>query len=80
MSGERTRLACWRLRLAIANFACVYFFRSFAISANWASAASRSSVISKARTRVGEVQVVFDAWKARPLLHPRYGIFEPEDV
>ncbi len=23
---------------------------------------------------------VFEGWKARPLLHPRYGVFEPEDV
>ena len=28
----------------------------------------------------GEVGAVFEAWKARPLLHPRYGVFEPEDV
>jgi hypothetical protein len=29
---------------------------------------------------IGEVSTVFEAWKARPLLHPRYGVFEPEDV
>ena len=26
----------------------------------------------------GQVGAVFEAWKARPLLHPRYGDFEPE--
>ena len=25
-----------------------------------------------------KVGAVFEAWKARPLLHPRYGVFEPE--
>src|SRR5438477_10879704 len=25
-----------------------------------------------------KISAVFKAWKARPLLHPRYGIFEPE--
>jgi hypothetical protein len=29
------------------------------------------------RRKVGAVS---EAWKARPLLHPRYGVFEPEDV
>ena len=27
---------------------------------------------------IGEVGAVFEAWKARPLLHPGYGVFEPE--
>src|SRR5438270_2738039 len=27
---------------------------------------------------IGKVGAVFEAWKARPLLHPRYGVFEPE--
>ena len=27
---------------------------------------------------IGEVGAVFEAWKARPLLHPRYGVFELE--
>ncbi len=26
------------------------------------------------------VAAVFEAWKARPLLHPRYGVFELENV
>jgi hypothetical protein len=26
------------------------------------------------------IGAVFKAWTARPLLHPRYGVFEPEDV
>jgi hypothetical protein len=28
--------------------------------------------------RIWKVGAVFEAWKARPLLHPRYGVFEPE--
>ncbi len=28
----------------------------------------------------GRLALSSRAWKARPLLHPRYGVFEPEDV
>jgi hypothetical protein len=27
---------------------------------------------------IGEVGAVFETWKARPLLHPCYGVFEPD--
>ena len=27
-----------------------------------------------------KVGAVFEAWKARPLLHPRYGVFQPESI
>jgi hypothetical protein len=29
---------------------------------------------------IRKIGAVFEAWKARPLLHPRYGVFEPESV
>jgi hypothetical protein len=109
-----------RARLAIANFVCVYFFKSAAISANWASAASNFSIGERTRlaclvtaprrhelcyflkssaivancsnaasrsatmsaaiiSGAGRFALSSRAWKARPLLHPRYGVFEPED-
>ena len=36
--------------------------------------------LSRDDVGVGKVCAVFEAWKARPLLHPRYGVFEPKDV